>query len=637
MMRFDPTMIVRRMRVERESTSVYDERFHAGVNVIRGENSSGKSTVLNFIYYGLGGDLLEWSAAARLCTRVLIEVELNSRPATLSREVTTRPQSGMEIFGGTIEDALSAPQSEWLRYGYRRSEQKESFSQALFRLLGIPEVLSDVSGNITMHQLLRLVYADQLSPVEHLFKFQGAFDDANLRDTIGRLIIGAYSGKLYENEQQIRAMSKEHEALTAEWKSLLSVVGQVGEGFTEEWISAQRILLEQQVSALAEEIEIVERQLFDAKTDDPLTLNPQRQAYERVQRLQSELVSASENRDNLTLKIADSDNFLNSLRRKLQALQDAPTVAEVVGEINFTECPVCQAPLEEENSFSCYLCKAPYDADQERGRIVAMINDAAVQIAQSERLQERRSSQAAELDTQIEKLRTEWEGASRNLSLIRERPSTELQGRMRELHHQAGYAQRKLEDIREKERLARLLAELADRRANLRRNIESLQAENEALRVEQQARIGTAYTAISEEIITLLLNDLKRQDIFEDPKSVSFSFRENNISVNGERYFSASSRAILKSSFVLGMLAAATKVPFFRHPRFSIIDALENMGVEAIRSQNFQQQILRVSQESKVEHQVIYATSVIADALDQEVYTVGRYYTRSNRTLAIGS
>lgn len=66
----------------------------------------------------------------------------------------------------------------------------ESFSQTLFRLLSVPEVRGDGSANVTFHQYLRLVYADQLSPVESLFKFE-RFDPPTLRDTIGRLHCGA--------------------------------------------------------------------------------------------------------------------------------------------------------------------------------------------------------------------------------------------------------------------------------------------------------------------------------------------------------------------------------------------------------------------------------------------------------------
>ena len=89
-MRFNPTLIVTRVVVERNGVAVYDEIFHDGVNIIRGENSSGKSTVLNFIFYGLGGDLSEWSAVARLCTRVIVEVRINGNAATLAREVSEK-------------------------------------------------------------------------------------------------------------------------------------------------------------------------------------------------------------------------------------------------------------------------------------------------------------------------------------------------------------------------------------------------------------------------------------------------------------------------------------------------------------------------------------------------------------------
>ena len=37
MMRYDPTLVIKRLVVERNGAAVYDESFHVGVNVIRGE------------------------------------------------------------------------------------------------------------------------------------------------------------------------------------------------------------------------------------------------------------------------------------------------------------------------------------------------------------------------------------------------------------------------------------------------------------------------------------------------------------------------------------------------------------------------------------------------------------------------
>ena len=78
MTQFNPSLVVRRLIIKRRDHIAYDEKFHTGVNVIRGKNSSGKSTILNFLFYGLGGDLFDWSDMATLCTDVWIEIEINS-------------------------------------------------------------------------------------------------------------------------------------------------------------------------------------------------------------------------------------------------------------------------------------------------------------------------------------------------------------------------------------------------------------------------------------------------------------------------------------------------------------------------------------------------------------------------------
>src|SRR3546814_20458591 len=99
--------------------------------------------------------LADWSSAAKLCTRVLIQVRINDKVATLARDVSTKPKRPMDIFGGEMESALTAPQSAWWRFGYARAESKESFSQALFRLMNMPEVVTDLSCRITINQVLR--------------------------------------------------------------------------------------------------------------------------------------------------------------------------------------------------------------------------------------------------------------------------------------------------------------------------------------------------------------------------------------------------------------------------------------------------------------------------------------------------
>src|SRR3546814_6346399 len=71
-----------------------------------------------------------------------------------------------------MNNALSSPNDGWQLLGYKRPEHGYSFSQVLFRAIGLPESISDGASNITMHQLLRLLYVDQLTPVPRIFRVE---------------------------------------------------------------------------------------------------------------------------------------------------------------------------------------------------------------------------------------------------------------------------------------------------------------------------------------------------------------------------------------------------------------------------------------------------------------------------------
>jgi hypothetical protein len=223
------------------------------------------------------------------------------------------------------------------------------------------------------------------------------------------------------------------------------------------------------------------------------------------------------------------------------------------------------------------------------------------------------------------------------LSALQRLPSSEARERLRTLQRQSGYLDRQIEDLNEKARIIKLIDEIAARKNELNDEIGKLKTANERLRFMQQRRLEHAYTAIADEVRALLHNDLRRQDTFETAQSIQFDFATNRISVDGHSYFSASSRVILKSSFILAFFAAATKDPEFRHPRFVMIDTTEDKGMEPERSHNFQNQIVRISGASKVQHQIIYATAMISPDLDDEAHTIGKFSTRDEPTLDIMS
>lgn len=637
MTQYEPLLIVRRLIVIKGAKSVYDERLHPGVNVIRGENASGKSTILNFIYYGLGGDLTDWSTAALLCSRIYLEVELNGIVVTLARDISEKSGSPMDIFSGAYELALEQPLNAWNRYPYRRSLTTESFSQVLFRLLGMPEVSLEVSGNITMHQMLRLLYADQLSPVDEIFRFE-QFEQKDTRDTIGRLLCGAYTNDLYENIQDLKSLKKEFDKIDTQLRNLFVVLGKAEqEVSTKDWLSAEREELLKQKHQVEEEIDLLERRMASL-SPDPISMKEQTEYYDLVRKKQVEIAKVKQGIHSLMLDIADSDAFVNGLKEKMNNLRESAIVAKNLEEIKFHSCPACFSILdgeEESVTYACHLCKAPYSSEQVAARIAGLVNESAVQIKQSEVLQERRKEKLLNLEEDLDSFVEVWKSAAQKLSSLLGRPSSESQQLLRELQRKSGYIDRVIEDLDQKSKMSEVISSLSQKKTDLQIKINLLDEKNKKLRYAQQDRLNRAYLLISDEVKFLLHNDLRRQDSFENAKGISFSFEANRLTVDGQSYFSASSRAILKSSFFAGFTAAASDEEFFRHPRFCMIDTLENMGVEEVRSQNFQRLLVSRSAQLKAKHQIIYATAMIDPGLDNASYTVGRYSTRDEPTIEL--
>lgn len=634
MIRFDPCLIVRRLVVKRGVHVAYDERFHVGVNVVRGDNSSGKSTILNFIFFGLGGDLskLDWSGHALLCDHVWLEVELNGNPAVLRRKIDAASQSDMEIFGGRYEAAIDAPIESWLRYSYSRSQNKESFSQALFRLLGMPDVAVEGTSSITMHQVLRLLYADQLSPTDSLFRFEG-YDPENLREAVGNLLCGAFDTAIYESQQLRRVKERELQEVSAELRSIFRVVGGE-ESLGLGWISQKRASLLADRERLLESIAEKEELFYSSAASDRLTLTQQKELYNAVQKLQHELAAAQETLSGIEFEITDSQSFIESLKRKVDALRDARLAAEIVSEVHFATCPACYADVleAEEHAFSCHLCKTPIDPDRARDRVTGIINELSIQIKQSERLQGIRGERLKTQASKVESLKTAWTTKSRELAAITARPTSKIREDIRELHRQLGYIDKSIEDVEAQVKLANKIGDLSARRESLDLAIKDLDNRIQSLKRSQTDRLRVARSVIERETIAILKGDLKRQDSFVDPKTVDFSFGKNSITVDDHTYFSASSRVVLKTAFLVGFLAAALKDPQFRHPRFLMIDITEDKGMEQARSHNFQRQVIEISAASAVEHQVILATAMPWAEIPEQLF-VGRFSTLEKGTL----
>ena len=103
-----PTLFIKRFLVLKSGKFAYDQKFKMGVNIIRGDNGTGKSTIMDLIYYALGAEVTEWTDEQELCDATLVEILLNYKLFCLKREITETGKAAMYFYDGSAEEALES-------------------------------------------------------------------------------------------------------------------------------------------------------------------------------------------------------------------------------------------------------------------------------------------------------------------------------------------------------------------------------------------------------------------------------------------------------------------------------------------------------------------------------------------------
>lgn len=631
----EPTLQLVCLKVLRNKGVAYVAHFHEGVNIVSGQNASGKSTVMDFIFYVLGGENVPWKNEALLCDEVLAEVLINGASITLRRGISDKQKNPIAIYWGKIVDAENAPFSDWETYPYQRSAAKESFSQVIFRLMGLPELRGEGAANITMHQLLRLLYVDQRTPHDQMFRAE-PFDTILTRETVGNYLCGVYSSQLYEAQIELRAVEAQLGKSVSDLRNLFSILGKSGQtGNTSDFLRAEAASVQNEIATV--EVQLValrQARTTAANVDSESTVTEVRTRLSLAQR---DLAKSQQEIAELQLEIEDSRMFMLEVDRRVAALGESETARAYLGSIRFQFCPCCLGSLEDDvdNPSNCALCKRPTETSTADSQLLRMKNELALQRRESAGLLESKVTKLEEQTRAVPILRNRLRQLEQEYSQLTSAWSSPVELQIEALSRKMGELNQRLEQIAKYHQLAAVIEDLQNKREALEAQKARLQdiilnAEQMDEKLKAQARL-----AIASALIYLLKMDLERQEEFISAAAVDWSFSHDRVSVNGHTQFSESSMVILKQSFHMALLMASGTNNFFRVPRFILLDGIEDGGQEIARSHKLQENIALISSQIPVAHQIIFATSQIAPSLAQAKYVVGASSTVESKTLAI--
>lgn len=627
-----PTIIVNQLSVIKDGYVVLDVEFHKGLNVLRGHNSSGKTTTLDFIAHTMGAEDIPWKKESLLCDYSLLDLSLNDRHVTLRRDVSDSRQQPVYIYWGPMAEAQAAPVTSWELYPFRRSANKLSFTQVLLQALGLSEAQGDGASNLTMHQFLRVIYADQPSLHSPIFRVD-TFDSALTRETVGNYLSGVYDDELYSAQLSRRALEKEVAQAESELRSIFAVLAKSNQDINAEFFGQQIIETERRRAVLLEEIKRL-------KAERTVKSDKQRSTDEGVTRAaldsaKKELASTLDTIVRKEAELADSQQFIDEVNSRLNSLDESQHARSYFGSIAFNFCPCCLTELKAAEAGACALCKSPIDGNAGETQILRMRNELLVQLKESSRIIQMREHEVRTLRLKIPGLRQTLRSLEQRYVELAQNWSSELEVALERSSREVGSLDQEIKSLYENQRLANVIKDLQARRDELQQQMHELDSIIERLTYAQESRKAQAFYEIASALSRLLKLDLYRQQEFRTAEHVQFSFIDNQVIVDGSAKFSESSTAVLRHLFHLALLTASTKLPAMRFPRFLMLDGIEDGGMELARAYRLQEIIATECSTYDVDFQVIIATSQIEPSLNVEDFVVGREFTEDRRALSI--
>lgn len=624
---------INRLRIMRRGHAAYDQKFHQGVNIIRGENGAGKSTIADFIFFVLGGEFDDWKDIASRCDEVQAEIETSKGRLVLKR-ATSSSQQPVSIFFGGFKEASESALDRWETFPLRRAGGKESFSQVMFRTLGIPEAQSEGASNITMHQLLRLCYSDQRTPAMRIFRYE-SFDTQSIREAVGDLICGISGYELYEIGLEIRDKEKAFSKSDAKLSSLLGALKLENSLATPASVNAKLQGLATEKTRLHAEIQDVDRHVDNLKVGDFLA--ERRSTRTRLSKQRDAMTSLEGDISEAEFELREIAQFQTFLVEQTTKLAAAQLSFDVVGVIEFSHCPACGKEIVDTGvDGQCHVCKEDLDPDIEKSRYNQIRLDLEIQSRETNQLLDQKRAALTNKQSEIRQNRSEHKRDLTQYQVKYSGPNGPREAFLASRTNRIGHIDAEEIYLLSNLKVAEEIQALSAAKAALQAELDIKNARAGTLRAAAGKRRNVALSSVSRIAAAILRSDLPRQDEFIEAVDVSVNFKNDANSVDGTYNFAESSNVFLKNATIFALFLAAMTDKTFYHPRFLLFDNIEDKGMQEERSHLFQKLIVEHATAFEIPFQIIFTTSMMNPELELQDYVVGPAYTHENRSLDLG-
>lgn len=368
--------------------------FPQGVTVIVGDSGGGKTSLLNLIKYGLGGDAPITSTLAGAAQGVLIEARMGDRELTLWRSFHSRKS----IVGVSEGDN---PLGE---FSAKKCKSRPWISDLLLTALGIPVIRVPSSRSANSHRLTSISFQDVFA---YSYLDQDAIDQETVKDKESygpgakrpwtfELLHGIIDSDVAELEVRREELAKE----TDDRRQRLDSVERFVEAVE---LPTSVVEIRERLASLDSTERELEDQLATAERDAELALAEQDNRRDLRDRGEQEIEQGRAALVELEHELNEVRRAGNQLQRDLETAREGEAARAVLEPLPYVVCPRCEQTLEGRpvSAGHCVVCQQP---DRE-----VQAADTATERQLSEQLEETQVL-ATQLEEAVSDARTRLQG-----------------------------------------------------------------------------------------------------------------------------------------------------------------------------------------------------------------------------------
>ena len=580
------------------------ELFDRNIILIEGDNRTGKSTLCNLIYFGLGGRVNEFRLDSDKKHKeitsdndnyVELYVSINGEDFLLRRflsenDITITPfveevviEGDEEVLQFNSQDMVGETKVLAI---FRREKEPYTFSDWILEKLGITVVelyQGYTTFKINFTDLMRLIYHDQQPDPEFIYKkldtkSNFVSDSETLRKAIFELLVGKSFSEFYESIVKAKKAEKDKalaKSLVDEYTALADTIRG-----REEFIN--RSFLQEEIRKKEEQLEKLQaaRNAFKRNRDTTVTLDPDIDVFKnKIIEIELELSDMRESLVNLYDERYKLIAIKNDTVREVGQIQKVIHTHDQLSLFSSDTCPycltkvdraeghcVCGASIEEEQYERFFYTSQEYNEilkarTKSLSTIKLAISDCNDDIDQ---IIEKRHSIEETLIELKDKLRNLLEKLDQAIDLesINDIDDKIFDTREDIAHYyQTVEIETKLDNLQKDYDKKRVLAT-------------ECELERKELEIKAQKDIATKIRKFSEIYNQFMVETLP------DCRSARIKLEDYMPSINDGEYREASARVSIRLMYYLSMMKLALVEEDVTFPKFLLVDTPETAGIE---------------------------------------------------------